>query len=540
MGPTGVVMGATWGIAGRLVLILLVIACIAAPAAGASGPVAVTSLPATPASFHVDAERAVQLALRTPDGHRAVDDGGDLSVAVTRADETWDWSVMLHRDGREILEVLVDGRSGHVVQTARYLEFGHVGGAADNPWLWALLCVAFVVPFIDPRRPFRLLHLDLAVLLAFGISHLLLTHGALELSVPLVYPPLAYLLVRMLLLARGRAGRDGPAVPFAPTALLLGGAALLLALRAGVALTTDQYSDVGYFSVVGADRIMAGEPLYAAGGSNGDTYGALNYLAYVPFELLWPWHEGILNPVAAKAASICWDVLVALVLFVIGRQLRPGRDGLRLGAALAYAWAAYPYGMYAAALGVNDGLVAALMLGALALVLSPLGRGGLIGAAAAVKFSPAVLLWLVARGLRRPGRRAVLIAGAAFAVAFAFPFLGHVPDGGLREIWDTTVGFQMTRESAFSPWGQHESLQWLQRAVGVLGVGVIVAASASRVGGDRARLAALAAAVLIAVQLPAIHWFYFYVVWFAPFALIGLLAVAPRSNPAAPAPVRAA
>jgi hypothetical protein len=30
---------------------------------------------------------------------------------------------------------------------------------------------------------------------------------------------------------------------------------------------------------------------------------------------------------------------------------------------------------------------------------------------------------------------------------------------------------------------------------------------------------ALAAAMTIAIQLPAIHWFYFYIVWFAPLVL---------------------
>jgi choline-glycine betaine transporter len=34
------------------------------------------------------------------------------------------------------------------------------------------------------------------------------------------------------------------------------------------------------------------------------------------------------------------------------------------------------------------------------------------------------------------------------------------------------------------------------------------------------QVAALAAAVTIAVQLTAGHWFYFYVVWFLPFLLV--------------------
>ena len=67
---------------------------------------------------------------------------------------------------------------------------------------------AFFVPFFDWRRPFRLLHLDLLVLLAFSLSHVFFNRGEIFTSVPLVYPVLVYLLVRMLL-ARVRAAAAG-------------------------------------------------------------------------------------------------------------------------------------------------------------------------------------------------------------------------------------------------------------------------------------------------------------------------------------------
>jgi hypothetical protein len=38
-------------------------------------------------------------------------------------------------------------------------------------------------------------------------------------------------------------------------------------------------------------------------------------------------------------------------------------------------------------------------------------------------------------------------------------------------------------------------------------------------------VSALAAAVIIAVQLPALHWFYLYIVWFLPLVLIAVLGV---------------
>ena len=53
-------------------------------------------------------------------------------------------------------------------------------------------------------------------------------------------------------------------------------------------------------------------------------------------------------------------------------------------------------------------------------------------------------------------------------------------------------------------------------------------------------LAALAAAVLIALQLTVDHWFYLYLVWFAPLVWVALLTPAPaggsaRSSPPGPA-----
>ena len=64
--------------------------------------------------------------------------------------------------------------------------------------MWLPLCVLFLAPFVDFRRPLRLLHLDLLVLLGFGVSHVFFNRGEIGVSAPLVYPVLLYLLARML------------------------------------------------------------------------------------------------------------------------------------------------------------------------------------------------------------------------------------------------------------------------------------------------------------------------------------------------------
>ena len=50
-----------------------------------------------------------------------------------------------------------------------------------------------------------------------------------------------------------------------------------------------------------------------------------------------------------------------------------------------------------------------------------------------------------------------------------------------------------------------------------------------------ARSAALGAAILIAVQLTATHWFYLYIVWFVPFVLVALFAAHATARPRSPA-----
>ena len=46
-----------------------------------------------------------------------------------------------------------------------------------------------------------------------------------------------------------------------------------------------------------------------------------------------------------------------------------------------------------------------------------------------------------------------LAFGAIVVLAFALV----IPDGGVRELWDRTVGFQLGRDSPFSIWGQEEA-----------------------------------------------------------------------------------
>jgi hypothetical protein len=358
------------------------------------------------------------------------------------------------------------------------------------------------------------------MLLGFGLSQIWFNKGEVNVSVPLVYPFLLYLLVRMLFAGfRPRPPRE-PLIPFARVPWLAVGLVALVVFRIVLNLVDSTVIDVGFSSVLGADRVEHKLPLYVFNAIHGDTYGPVNYLAYVPFELVFPNHGGWGFVPAAHAAAITFDLLVIVGLMLLGARLRTGREGRVLGLAMAYAWAAYPFSLYALQANTNDVLVPVLVIGALLAMRSAPMRGLMLGLATAAKFAPIGLAGLFATGLGDERRSR---AWPAFTLTFVgicvLSVALYLPDGGLREFYDTTIGFQLSRHSPFSPWGQWPSLEPIKYVLdaGAIALAALVAFVPRR--RDLRQVIALAAALTIAIQLPAIHWFYFYIVWFAPLVL---------------------
>jgi uncharacterized membrane protein len=172
----------------------------------------------------------------------------------------------------------------------------------------------------------------------------------------------------------------------------------------------------------------------------------------------------------------------------------------------------------------NDGLIAALLVAALLAATSPAGRSFFVSLAAAAKFGPAALLPLFATGGGERRWRSAVLAGVIAAVVLAAAFLPFVPDGGLRELYDRTLGYQASRSSPFSVWGLAPSLHGLQSVVRVAAVALALAVALWPRRKGVAQLAALGAAVIVAIQVGATHWFYFYVVWFLPLYLVASFA----------------
>jgi len=448
--------------------------------------------------------------------------------------------------GTDVGQVVIDDAGACVLEnwTGTQVETelargyrGAVSGKVNHLWIWLPLCVLFLAPFVDPRRPLRLIHLDLLALLAFSVSLAFFNHAKIEASVALVYPALAYVFLRMLIAGFRPTETRGRLLPFARRSWLVAGIVALIGFHTAYIATEGKVIDVGLAGVIGADRLVKGDDVYGEGSSSGmpirgDVYGPVNYLAYVPFEQALPWSGQWDEVSAARAAALGLELLTSLALFALGRRVRAGPEGTTLGVALAYAWLAYPFTMYALGSSFNDGLVAFLVVCCLLVLSSPPARGGMAALAGLTKFGPLILapLFAAGNGDRRPRSLALFAVGfLAVAAVVTIPLLPH---GGLRELYDRTLGYQASRGSAFSVWGQAPSLHWLQTASKVLALGLAALFFFVPSRRSTVQVAALAAALLIAIQVTANHWFYPYTVWFAPLVLVALFAQRRGPEPA--------
>ena len=496
---------------------------------------------------------------RPPAGHRrSADEVGAIAdrLALVRGERrrypgatrevllkgTTRWQVSLFAKTRpgtprkEVAQVLIEDSSGKVLEAYKDYKVawtmargypGAFGGVVNSPIVWIPLAVLFVVPFLHPRRPKRMLHLDLLVLSAFSISLACFNAAEISWSVPLIYPLLLYLLGRMLWigLRRRDAGEHArrPLELLVPVSWLAIAIVFLLGFRVALNVTRSNVIDVGYAGVIGADRLVDGRALYGefpSDNQNGDTYGPAVYAAYVPFEQALTWSGKWDDLPAAHAAAIAFDLLACLLCFLVGRRIR----GPDLGVVLAYAWVTFPFTLYASMANSNDALVAALVLAALWAAGRPVARGAMVALAGLTKFAPLVLAPLYAMHSGRRARPLALFS-LGFVVAAALVFAPVLVHNDLRSFWDASIAFQFERGSPFSVWGLYEGtwIDTVQRAVQIVAVvGAVLLAFVPR-RRDVVGLAALSAAILIALQLGVTHWFYLYIPWFFPLVMIALL-----------------
>jgi hypothetical protein len=479
-------------------------------------------------------------------------------------------------DAGEIAEGKVDDQSGRITEAwtgpqvawkmARGYEGAFGGKKINTAPVWLAFCAAFLLGLLDFRRPFSLRNLDLIALLSFTASLWYFNHGDVFTSVPLVYPPLVYLLLRCVWIGvRGTPVRA--ALPLWKPAVLLAAAVFLVGFRVGLNLEDSNVIDVGYAGVIGAQRIASGvvpydnfpeeDDLKPCGSADsageirdriqrngrcesanplGDTYGPVAYEAYLPGYWIRGWSGRWDKLPAVHLTSIIFDVLCTLGLGLAGWRY----GGRWLGAALAFAWAAFPFTQYVSMSNTNDAIVPVFLVFGLWLASSPWSRGVLSALSGWTKFATLVTapLWLTYPGpLRRPRPALIFIAGFAVAtvVAFSVLLLDAHPIQAAHTFYERTLKTQITRESPFSlwDWAQYHArgipdlhvVQWALE--GLLVLGAVVAAFVPR-RKNLLQLAALTGALLIGFELVLTHWFYLYIPWFFPFVAFAVLATDAR------------
>ncbi len=411
-------------------------------------------------------------------------------------------------------------------------DYGSYGKQANYWYVWGPLALVFALAFWRADRLFCARNFDIVALLGFLVSHGFFRAGETYPAVLLWYLPLLYLFARTLLMGFGIGERVEKTSNFPTWVLLVLG---VLASGSLLALNLDsRVIDVGYAGVVGADLIMSGTVPYGSMPSDigtGDTYGPLNYLLYVPFVWMFGWSgEWDFLP-AAHAVTAFAFVGGALALLVAGWRYA----GTRGGAALLFAWAVFPYTLYATNNNTNDVIVAAVAAVGLAAASSPLARGASVAAGFAVKLLPMVLapLWML-HDVRKRGVSVVEFALGGMGVVlltFWVVALDGDPVGGFTAFLEKTLIFQGERESPWSIFAQVPELGFLKPLLTALAI--LLACLVAVVPKERTirRLAAFSAAVVIAFELTLNYWFYPYVIWFEPFVFLALLPATNQKTP---------
>ena len=442
---------------------------------------------------------------------------------------------------------------------------GAFGGTAiNNPWIWGAFCAVFLLGLGDWRRPFSLRNLDLLFLLSPTASLWYFNHGDVFTAVPLFYPLLIWVVLRGTWI--GVRNRGTPGAPRWPVWVLLAATIFLVGFRVGLNVERSNVIDVGYSGVIGADRIVRGQapwgnfpvetlpngkslkpcgPADASGeireriqtngrcesaNPEGDTYGPAAYEAYIPGRLALGWTGKWDDLPAAHFTSIAFDLLTLLGLFLVG--LRFG--GQRLGAVLAFAWAAYPFTQYVSNSNTNDAIMPCFLVWGFWLVSRPAARGFFAALSGWTKFASLLVapLWLTYPG-RRPSRGFAWGFAVATLVTFSILLLAPDPFHEAHVFWKRTVDFQIGRAAPWSlwDWGQYHArglpdLHVGQRVLQVLLVlGAVVVAFFPR-RKSPLQLAAFTGVLLAGFELVVTYWLYTYIPWFYPFAALALLAPA--------------
>ncbi len=494
----------------------------------------------------VPSGRAIRAALSNP------------RVAPILAGSHWDHAtanpidstleqVNFYAGDRIVVQAAVN-RGGAVTQAinARDTRVPYGDWIAYQPALLIGLCALFVLMAgVAPWR--RVRNLDLAAALSLVVPVLLFQHRYLDASVVAAVPGMAYLFLRCAFTALGPARASAPSRPLLAAItpridparrvwwlrLLLIGMALVFVM---VGVSSPDVVDVLYAVMEGATNLIHGVLPYGhmpPGIIHGDTYPILSYALYAPVALIEPVSSEWSSVDAGLAVAVLAALIAAWAVFrvVVGARPRPRAprppEVEEAGLRAALACLAFPPVLITASTGTTDVALAAMLALAVLLWRRPAAGAAMLALAGWFKLAPFALLAVFVAPLR--GRR--LVGALAAVAAVSLPLLGLLialgGPGGLADMIHA-IAYQFSRGSLQSVWSvlRIESLQPVAQAcvLGLIAGAMLKLRLEPHLASDRARMAALTAAILIGLQLAADYWAFLYVVWIVPLLGTSLLA----------------
>jgi hypothetical protein len=490
----------------------------------------------------------------------------DRPVAQMLARARWDRSDLTPMDrghemlgfyrGPRLVATVIVGFSGHVVildiEDLTTQTYAYGSNIANDGRVLALLAAVFVLmTAVWPVR--RIRNLDVLVAASFAVSVALFNRWLLTRMVLVSYPALAYLALRCAWWGLGRRREPRRATPLydhltrnwaaARQVRMLRLAAVVSALVVVmVGLTSLRVLDVGYAVMEGATLIVHGVLPYGhiQDVFHGDTYPIGSYLLYVPFASLFPvhsvWDDADVTLVVAAVAALIAAWGLSRMSTAGSRSVPSGPPNARArvaGLRSAIALLTFPPLLVTVSTGTTDVALAAMLVPVFILWRRPAWGMAVLSCAAWFKLAPLVIMPQLLARLRN---RALVCAVAAVVVTSAIVLAIVVALGGLdapaRML--SAMSFQFTRASQHSLWAVVGSVplqQLVQAATLALVLGSAVRLRRDRtLAEDRSRIAAIAAAALLGLQISASYWSYMYLVWAFPLIALSLLGETPAAS----------
>ena len=345
----------------------------------ATDPNALTTPPSPsipPPNHRLTSKRAIAIAERVPKIARVRrEHRGSYPTAYTKGAAQWQVSIFAAETGAEIGQVTIDDATGAVLEAWTGYQVAVDDGArlrrrvradASTRWyVWIPMCVLFLAPFLPTRRAAAVRRGCTSTCSCCSASPSRWRSSTHARHRPLDAADLSAARLPAGAHAARRAPRRRAREPLrllVPVSWLAVGLVFLIGFRVGLNVTNSNVIDVGYSGVIGANRLVHGQPLYGrlAEGRRARRHvraRQLLRLRAVRADL------AVEREVGRPAGRACRR----------GR-LRPADDrrrcscsagrirGPSLGIVLAYAWAAFPFTLYASSTNSNDALVALLLV----------------------------------------------------------------------------------------------------------------------------------------------------------------------------------